>query len=393
MAHIQKNTRAATGHLFDHYGRNAEEEKYKYLYRQNDSIDPGRTHLNYNLAPSEGKTQQEIFDERISQVKCLKRKDVNVMCSWVVTVPKDLDPKRTKEFMQHTYNFLENRYGRKNVISAYVHMDETTPHMHFAFIPIVFDEKKQIEKVCAKEIIDRHELQVFHEELQDYLENNMGCRVNILNEATKEGNKSIDELKRGTALQTLQNVRRATKKGKGELDNLQQQKNVLESEIEALKDTKSTQGNELNRLLKQKNALDREIKALKNMKNIQGQVLSSQQIKNIKTESIMLDNEKVKISKSDLASLQKSALLGEQAEKIYESSKAYLQKAESVLKQAEQKQKEPTKEKMERLGLKKKMESYNKALNQCPEEVLKVFNRALKLVEEKNETKMQDIVR
>lgn len=57
MAHIQKNTRAATGHLFDHYGRNAEEEKYKYLYRQNDSIDPKRTHLNYNLAPSDGKTQ------------------------------------------------------------------------------------------------------------------------------------------------------------------------------------------------------------------------------------------------------------------------------------------------------------------------------------------------
>lgn len=361
MAHIQKNTRAATGHLFDHYGRNAEEEKYKYLYRQNDSIDPKRTHLNYNLAPSDGKTQQEIFDERMSQVKCLKRKDVNVMCSWVVTVPKDLDPDRTKEFMQHTYNFLENRYGRKNVISAYVHMDETTPHMHFAFIPVVFDKKKQTEKVCAKEIIDRHELQVFHDELQNYLESSMGCRVNVLNEATKEGNKSVEELKRGTARQTLQNVHRATKKEKDELNNL----------------------------LKQKNALEREIKALKDMKNIQGQVLSSQQIKNIKTENIMLDNEKVKISKSDLADLQKSALLGEQAEKIYGASKTYLQKAESVLRQAEQKQKEPMKEKMERLELKKKLETYNKALNQCPEEELKTFRKALKLVEGKNEKGVQ----
>lgn len=354
MAHIQKNTRAATGHLFDHYGRNAEEEKYKYLYRQNDSIDPKRTHLNYNLAPTDGKTQQEIFDERMSQVKCLKRKDVNVMCSWVVTVPKDLDPERTKEFMQHTYNFLENRYGRKNVISAYVHMDETTPHIHFAFIPVVFDEKKQTEKVCAKEIIDRHELQVFHDELQNYLESNMECQVNVLNEATKEGNKSIEELKRGTARQTLQNVHRATKKEK----------------------------NELNNLLKQKTALEREIKALKDIKNIQGQVLSSQQIKNIKTESILLDNEKVKIFKNDLANLQKSALIGEQAEKIYDASKTYFQKAESVLKQAEQKQKEPMKEKMERFELKKKLETYNKALNQCPKEVQRIFSKALKSVEE-----------
>lgn len=361
MAHLQKNTRAATGHLFDHYGRNAEEEKYKYLYRQNDSIDPKRTHLNYNLAPDERKTQQEIFDERLSQVKCLKRKDVNVMCSWVVTVPKDLAPERTREFMQHTYNFLENRYGRKNVISAYVHMDETTPHMHFAFIPVVFDKKKQIEKVCAKEIIDRHELQVFHDELQNYLESSMGCRVNVLNEATKEGNKSIEELKRGTARQTLQNVHKATKKEKDELNNL----------------------------LIQKTALEREIRALKDMKNIQGQVLSSQQIKNIKTENIMLDSEKVKISKIDLASLQKSALLGEQAEKIYDASKTCLQKAELILKQAEQKQKEPVKEKMERLELKKKVESYNKALKQCPEDVLKTFNRALKSVERKNEEIVQ----
>lgn len=361
MAHIQKNTRAATGHLFDHYGRNAEEEKYKYLYRQNDSIDPKRTHLNYNLAPSDGKTQQEIFDERMSQVKCLKRKDVNVMCSWVVTVPKDLDPERTKEFMQHTYNFLENRYGRKNVISAYVHMDETTPHIHFAFIPVVFDEKKQTEKVCAKEIIDRHELQIFHDELQNYLESSMGCRVNVLNEATKEGNKSIEELKRGTARQTLQNVHRATKKEKNELNNLQKQKTVLEHEINALKD----------------------------MKDIQGKMLSGQQIKNIKTENIMLDSQKVKISKNDLTNLQKSALLGEQAEKIYDASKIYLQKAESILKQAEQKQKEPVKEKMERLELKKKLEAYNKALNQCPEEELKTFRRALKAIEEKNNKAVQ----
>lgn len=354
MAHIQKNTKVATGHLFDHYGRNAEDEKYKYLYRQNKSINPEKTYLNYNLAPAEG-TQQEIFDKRISQVKCLKRKDVNVMCSWVVTSPKDLDPERTKEFMENTYNFLENRYGKKNVISAYVHMDETTPHMHFAFIPVIYDNKKKVEKVCAKEVINKHELQVFHEELQNYLEKNMGCKVNVLNEATREGNKSIDELKKETARKTLQNVHRATKREQAELNNLQRQKRALEDEISALK----------------------------GIKKIQGNVLSNIQIKNIKTDNVLLDAEKVKISKNDLINLQKSALMGEQAEKIYEESKKCLQKAELILKQAEQKNKESIPERIERLNLKKKIDNYNKAFSQCPEDVLKTFNKILKSIESK----------
>lgn len=365
MAHVQKNTRAATGHLFDHYGRNAEDEKYKYLYRQNDSIDPRRTHLNYNLAPNpEGKTQQEIFDERMAQVKCLKRKDVNVMCSWVVTVPKDLDSKRTKEFMKNTYTFLEERYGKKNVISAYVHMDETTPHMHFAFIPVVYDEKKHIEKVCAKEVINRYELQTFHEELQNYLEKNMECKVNILNDATKEGNKSIEELKRGTARQTLQKVRSATKKGKEELNNLQ----------------------------KQKMALEREINALKDMKRIQGNVLSNQQIKNIRTENVVFDSERVKISKSDLIDLQKSALMGAQADQIYKAAVTYLQKAEKLLEQVEEKRKEPVKGTMERVMLKKQLEDYNKALDKCNIEVRQAFENTLKTITEPQKQKDHKIL-
>lgn len=80
MVHLQKNTIAAKGHLFDHYSRNTNEKQYKYVYRGNDSIDPDRTHLNYNLAPDQ-RPQGQILKERLSEVKVLKRKDVNVMCS------------------------------------------------------------------------------------------------------------------------------------------------------------------------------------------------------------------------------------------------------------------------------------------------------------------------
>lgn len=358
MANYAKYTKGAMGHLTKHYER-AKGEDGQYIKFGNQDIDASKTHLNYNLAPDHN--QLDFIHQRLNEVYCMKRKDVNVMCSWIVTAPQDLKPGQEKAFFRESYNFLQEKYGQKNVISSYVHMDEKTPHMHFSFIPVVADRKhKQGEKVSAKECVTKIDLQKFHEQLQQHLvEKGISCSV--INGATLQGNKSIEELKRETARQTLQNVHQATKKEKDELNNL----------------------------LKQKSTLEREIAALKDMKHIQGQVLSSQQIKNVRTENIMLDSEKVKISKSDLANLQKSALLGEQAEKIYAASKTYLQKAESVLKQAEQKQKEPMKEKMERLEMKKKLETYNKAFKQCPEDVLKTFSKALKSVERKNEEAVQ----
>ncbi|MGR5993121.1 plasmid recombination protein [Bacillus cereus] len=39
-----------------------------------------------------------------------------------------------------------------------VHNDETRSHMHFAFMPVVWDEKKEYEKVSAKEVLTRKDL-------------------------------------------------------------------------------------------------------------------------------------------------------------------------------------------------------------------------------------------
>lgn len=234
MAHVQKNNRVATGHLFDHYGRNAEDEKY----RSNDSIDPERTCLNYNLAPNK-ESQEERLAQRLSEVKVLKRKDVNVMCSWVVTAPKDLDVKQEKEFFKETYKFLKDRYGgEKNVISAYVHKDETSPHMHFAFVPVTIDKKKNIEKVSAKEVVTKLDLQSFHDDLQKHLDK-AKIRCNVLNGATKEGNRSIKELKRSTAKEELKSIQREQQKALENLEELKGNINTLESDYNGLEAVKS----------------------------------------------------------------------------------------------------------------------------------------------------------
>lgn len=141
--------------------------------------------------------------QRCSEVRCQNRKDVNVMVSWIVTAPKDLPQQAEPAFFQAAYDFLENRYGRSNVVSAYVHMDEVTPHMHFAFVPVTQDRKRGGYKVSAKEVITRRDLQTFHSDLSKYLEQQLGFPVNVLNEATKEGNRSIEQLKRQSATEQI----------------------------------------------------------------------------------------------------------------------------------------------------------------------------------------------
>jgi len=224
MAHCAKYTRAACGHMFKHYER-AKDESGQYIKFGNQDIDTTKTHLNYNLGPERNMTQGEFVKKRCSEVYCLSRKDVNVMCSWVITLPKEIQNQEdTKFFFQKTYEFLENRYGRENVVSAFVHMDEKTPHMHFAFVPVIYDAKKGRYKVSAKECISRTELSRFHEDLQNYFDQTyLSCK--ILNEATKEGNKSILELKRGTAIQEVQKAQIELLKAKSEL-------NIVKSELQ-----------------------------------------------------------------------------------------------------------------------------------------------------------------
>jgi len=41
--------------------------------------------------------------------------------------------------------------------------------LHYAFVPVVFDDKKSRYKVSAKEVLTRHDLQTFHDDLDQHL--------------------------------------------------------------------------------------------------------------------------------------------------------------------------------------------------------------------------------
>lgn len=83
--------------------------------------------------------------ERISELHLKKavRKDAIVMAQVLVTSDKeffkDMTLKDQHHFFFESSKFLIERYGRENFISATVHMDEKTPHMHFNFVPVTSD--------------------------------------------------------------------------------------------------------------------------------------------------------------------------------------------------------------------------------------------------------------
>jgi len=242
MAHVAKHTRAASGHLFKHYER-AKDENGEYLKFGNQDIDPERSHLNYNLGPARNISQGDFVRQRCEDVYCFNRKDVNVMCSWIVTLPAEMNGAgNEKEFFQKTYDFLAGRYGHDNVVSAHVHMDEITPHVHFAFVPVVPDKKRGL-KVSAKERLSKLELKAFHGDLDAHLVQTMGERYpgGILNGATIEGNRSIEELKRRSAPDRL---RAAEKQAEEIISQAKQQaKEMLKDtkeEVAALREEKAT---------------------------------------------------------------------------------------------------------------------------------------------------------
>ena len=193
VAHVEKYAKGNVQGLSIHWDR-------KTLNHSNLDIDNERSDLNYDLCEKEGDTLSRMYD-RLSEVHCLNRKDVKVCADWVVTLPESLkgaSEKEQREFFEKTYEFLANRYGgEKNVLSANVHNDETTPHMHFAFMPVVWDEKKQREKVCANDVLIRKDLKTFHQDLDKFLKQKIPhiYKEGILNDKTI-GVDTVKDLKK-----------------------------------------------------------------------------------------------------------------------------------------------------------------------------------------------------
>lgn len=164
MAHLKKNTRGAVPGLAVHFERKTD-------HHTNKDIDVSKTYLNQDLMTDDSDMISR-FNNRLSDVYCMKRDDVKALATWIVTLPEELAAapyEQQAAFFEETKHFLDERYGKENTMAAVVHYDETTPHLHYAFVPVVFDAKKERYKVSAKQVLTRHDLQTFHDDLDQDL--------------------------------------------------------------------------------------------------------------------------------------------------------------------------------------------------------------------------------
>lgn len=127
----------------------------------NKDIDMARTHLNFYCKKNE-LTYIREFD-RVKKEYDLKghiRSNSIIMCEMMITSDNEFFDKigleETKRYFKESYNFVCNykNLGEKYIISAAVHLDETTPHMHLVYIPVIHtkdDEGDDIDKICARD--------------------------------------------------------------------------------------------------------------------------------------------------------------------------------------------------------------------------------------------------
>jgi hypothetical protein len=133
-------------------------ERRKKTYPSNADIDLSRSNLNYSVIPIEqGKTYWNEAKRLIKESGCkTKSNSVYIVETIITASPQffaDMLPSEQREFFERSADFFKSAIGERNIISAIVHMDETTPHMHLTFCPIIEDKAKGGMKLSAKDIL------------------------------------------------------------------------------------------------------------------------------------------------------------------------------------------------------------------------------------------------
>ena len=217
IVRIQKMTAGAVKGIEIHDRREKEG-----ISHTNKDIDWTRTHENYDLHPDQNQNFNRAIKERISQLNLKRavRKDAIVMVQCLVTSDRsffeNLSEDETKQFFQKSYEFLCQKYGNENVISATVHMDEKTPHMHFNFVPVTDDGR-----LSAKSIFRyRSDLGKLHDDFYASIGKSYGLERGEQSDGEFKKHLDTEKFKKQTLNQEITKLTEQKKQLKSELKNL-----------------------------------------------------------------------------------------------------------------------------------------------------------------------------
>ena len=140
---------------------------YKHNERKNTNysnkdINKNNSINNYSIKQCNttySKAIKQLINE--NDLKCRITSYTNLVCEFIITSDKEffetIGEEETKRYFQTAYNFVANykELGEKYILSAKVHMDESTPHLHLVFVPVVrkLDKKsgKTVNKIACSE--------------------------------------------------------------------------------------------------------------------------------------------------------------------------------------------------------------------------------------------------
>ena len=129
----------------------AHNERTKESYASNPDVDTARSKQNFHLVTPERKYRAEA-ERQIAQAGCRTRSDSVRVVEVLFTASHDFFKGKSKgeirAFFEECMAFLAQRQDPATYLSAVVHMDEKTPHMHLSFVPLTADGR-----LSAKEIV------------------------------------------------------------------------------------------------------------------------------------------------------------------------------------------------------------------------------------------------
>lgn len=146
----------------------AHNERTKEIYASNPDIDTNRSKLNYNLLTPPPKYRAEA-ERQIREAGCRTRKDsVRLVETLITASPEFFLGKSHQEirgYFERALEFMKTKQDPNTFVSAVMHMDEKTPHMHLCFVPITEDGR-----LSAKDIVgNKKKLTQWQDEYWSYM--------------------------------------------------------------------------------------------------------------------------------------------------------------------------------------------------------------------------------
>lgn len=125
-------TNHAIGGIMRHHLREKPEEV--------NGLDPSRTHLNITIGAADRSALFKAVKERIATTTRKPRPDANRIIENVFTASpeffQDMPYESQKAYLLQCVEFSKEVYGAENIVGAYLHFDEKSPHVHVLAVPI-----------------------------------------------------------------------------------------------------------------------------------------------------------------------------------------------------------------------------------------------------------------